>query len=164
MRLVTKFVGLPWSVKRTLFQVGFLLIVTRMALAVLPYRSVRAWFDRWGSTVVRLGSDEYEQLLTWAGSGLGRFVLGDKPCLTQALVVQGLLRRAGLDVDLRIGVARESDGAIRAHAWLDRSGRVILGGRRAERYFATMSPLTPPSDGPDGAMGSGKLLADQPPE
>ena len=142
MRLLFKYFRLSAEVRRTIHQVGLLLILTRLGLVLLPYRVVRGWFDRWGSHVVREGSPEYEKLLTWAGSGLGRYMLGDKPCLTQALVVQGLLRRAGRDVEMKIGVARSKNGPIQAHAWLEREGRVILGGRRASRKYATLAPLT----------------------
>lgn len=141
MRLFLKYLRLPRKTRSTVHQVAFLLILTRIALILLPYRVVKGWYDRWGQRTVRPGDDEYQALLTWAGSGLGRYVLGDKPCLTQALVVKGLLARAGRQVDLKIGVAKDRSGKLRAHAWLVQDDRVILGGRRAPQYYATLAPL-----------------------
>lgn len=56
-------------------------------------------------------------------------------CLTQALAARKLLEKEGHAADLKIGVAK--DGSIlRAHAWLELDGRIILGKRpRHSRYF-----------------------------
>lgn len=141
MRLAWKYLFLPWGAKLTVLQVGVLLIVTRVALLVLPYKMVKGWFERWGSRPGRARGEEYKELLTWAGSGLGRYVLDDKPCLTQALVIQAMMRRAGHSAELRIGVLKDKDDKLTAHAWLESGGRIILGGRRANLRYAQMSPL-----------------------
>ena len=49
-------------------------------------------------------------------------------CLTQAISAKLLLRWSGLQSDLCLGVACSVNGALRAHAWLEREGRTILGG------------------------------------
>jgi hypothetical protein len=45
-------------------------------------------------------------------------------CLRQSLALWWLLRRRGLPVELRIGVARV-DAQMQAHAWVELAGRVI---------------------------------------
>jgi hypothetical protein len=47
-------------------------------------------------------------------------------CLKRAAVLFHLLRRAGRPVQLLIGVRRESDGRLQAHAWLARGGETYL--------------------------------------
>ena len=47
-------------------------------------------------------------------------------CLRRSLVLYHLLRRAGRAVELRVGVRKESDGALAAHAWLVRDGAPYL--------------------------------------
>jgi hypothetical protein len=56
-------------------------------------------------------------------------------CLTQALAARKMLEREGQKADLKIGVAK--DGSIlRAHAWLEIEGRIVLGKRPSHsRYF-----------------------------
>jgi len=49
-------------------------------------------------------------------------------CLAVALVAQSLLMRHGYESSFRIGVRRSEDRAFAAHAWLEREGRVIVGG------------------------------------
>jgi transglutaminase superfamily protein len=48
-------------------------------------------------------------------------------CLTQAIAAKLLLRLFGYDAQLCLGVGRLDDGALRAHAWLERQGRPVLG-------------------------------------
>ena len=45
-------------------------------------------------------------------------------CLRRSLVLWWLLRRAGLDAELRIGV-RKQDGQLEAHAWVELGGRPL---------------------------------------
>jgi hypothetical protein len=42
-------------------------------------------------------------------------------CLPRALALQALLRRNGIQADLRIGVRREA-GSLQAHAWVENDG------------------------------------------
>lgn len=48
-------------------------------------------------------------------------------CLEKALVLSGMLRRRGLEADLRIGTTKK-DGRFEAHAWVEHRGQVLLGG------------------------------------
>jgi hypothetical protein len=49
-------------------------------------------------------------------------------CLTQALAATLLLARHGYAATLRVGVAKNEDGSLRAHAWLESGGETLLGG------------------------------------
>ena len=55
-------------------------------------------------------------------------------CLRRAAVIYNLLRSAGRNAELCIGVRREPDGSLHAHAWLLRDGELYLEpGRLPER-------------------------------
>lgn len=49
-------------------------------------------------------------------------------CLTQALAAEVLMKRRGYACTLRIGVARDGGGPLRAHAWLESKGVAVVGG------------------------------------
>lgn len=49
-------------------------------------------------------------------------------CLTRALAAQVLLGRHGYACALRLGVTRDPANALKAHAWLEYRGAIILGG------------------------------------
>lgn len=137
-----KFIRLPWSTKRTLFQVALLLPLARVALVVFPFRVVAQFAER-SVDRRRTGAADprFEREVTWAASGLGRIMLADRPCLTQALVVQWLLARKNMSATLRFGVNKTSAGKLVAHAWLERDGRNIIGGRQAHFRYVPMTPV-----------------------
>ena len=64
----------------------------------------------------------------------GRCVPGTRRWLPQALVGRYLLARHGHACELHYGVARDNDGALRAHARLEREGAVIVGAEQLERF------------------------------
>jgi len=73
---------------------------------------------------------------------VGRRLLPERPCLTQALVLQYLLLRRGDDAaELHIGVAKGEDGTLQAHAWVERGGRVLIGGENAPGMYERFEDL-----------------------
>ncbi len=63
----------------------------------------------------------------WAVQAVSRRIPA-ATCLTQAIAARLLLLGSGHDTELCIGVARDATGSFRAHAWLEREGRIIIGG------------------------------------
>jgi hypothetical protein len=43
-----------------------------------------------------------------------------------------MLEEAGVPASLRIGVTRKKSGELEAHAWVESSGKVIIGGTHAD--------------------------------
>ena len=62
-------------------------------------------------------------------------------CLTQALATQVLLARRGQLSTLRIGVIKGADGELKAHAWVENNGKVIIGSRRNLRSYTVLNRL-----------------------
>ena len=46
-------------------------------------------------------------------------------CLPRTIVLWSLLRRLGIDADVRIGVRCDTEGEVQAHAWLEWNGEVL---------------------------------------
>jgi len=61
-------------------------------------------------------------------------------CLTQALAAAILLARHGYPATLRLGVAKNPDGSLRAHAWIESGGQTMLGGPETGE-FAHLPPI-----------------------
>jgi len=113
----------------------------RVALSLLPYRTVEQALNP-KRPARRLPSVEatwqYRQRVLWSVGVAARHLLRRKPCLTQALVARWLLARVGQQAEMRIGVHKEGK-EIRAHAWLEQGGHVILGGSDSPFRY---TPLT----------------------
>ena len=109
-----------------------LVVTVRVALWVLP-SFVIVRFVRHIS--VDVGTDRATpridlRTIIWAVEAVSTRV-PRATCLTQAICAKLLLRWSGLRSDLCLGVACSVNGALRAHAWLEREGRTIQGGHIA---------------------------------
>jgi hypothetical protein len=106
-----------------------LVVAVRCALWVLPSRLIVRGVGRVASMrdVEIVNPRASAATIVWAVEAMGRRV-PRASCLTQALAAKLLLRAFGLRSQLCLGVACTADGSLRAHAWLERGGRPILGG------------------------------------
>lgn len=129
----------------TTLRVSLMVIGVRAALHVLPYRTVQRWLVRGTQDVSSLAPEVVHarrRRLVSLVAATSKHLLGDKPCLTQALVAQRLLRQQGYDTELRIGVTKDGQELL-AHAWLERDGRVIIGGQSSQVRYAPLVPVHP---------------------
>jgi hypothetical protein len=60
-------------------------------------------------------------------------------CLRRSLVLQWLLRRAGIPSELKLGVRREGQG-ISAHAWIEYQGEPVGEPEGIEQYARLQAP------------------------
>ena len=58
-------------------------------------------------------------------------------CLERSIVLRQMLRRRGVEAELKIGVRREGE-KVRAHAWLEHDGRPVGEPEEVEERFATL--------------------------
>jgi hypothetical protein len=91
-------------------------------------------------------------MAVWSVEAAGRRLLSRNPCLPKALAVLVLFRRAGVDAELRLGVAREDGRSVRAHAWVESEGEVVIGG---DVPLADYTPLPTLERGSPDARGWG---------
>ena len=120
--------------RRAVTRAGLLIAALQMALAVLPFRRVMGGVYRVARPRSPLGPGPGEpsqfdrDLAVWAVEAAGRRLLSRNPCLPKALAVLILFRRAGEDAEFHLGVTRETDSPVRAHAWIESEGHVVIGG------------------------------------
>lgn len=124
MSALARVARLPAARRRLLLRALPLVALVRLALTLLPYRAARRGLLRLQRTRVEDGVEVNE--LAWAVAAAARAVPAAS-CLTQALALETLLARRGLPAQVRVGVARGGE-RIRAHAWVESEGRVVLGG------------------------------------
>lgn len=97
------------------------LLLADVALRILPVHRVEALLRRLGGRSRRAADSAQLAYLVGAAS---RHHLRPMNCLPRSLALQALLRRHGIEADLRIGVRREA-GELRAHAWIEQAGRPV---------------------------------------
>jgi hypothetical protein len=106
-----------------------LVVVVRIALWLLPSRVILATTRRLVSGPERSpnGVRVSPAQIAWAVGAASRRV-PRASCLTQALATQLLLRAFGFASRICLGVGRSGDGQFCAHMWVERDGRVLIGG------------------------------------
>jgi hypothetical protein len=134
------------SLRRSVYlaKVWLLVAFIRLGLWVMPFVVVRQLVSRLGRRTLRCSGAEQRrpEALVLAVRRVGRAV-PCASCLTQALAAEVLLRRAGHTPRVRIGLRRDDFGALRAHAWVENRGQVVLGDAEVEGF----TPL-PALEGP----------------
>lgn len=136
-RRVRKFLRLSSAERRLLISAALLLGVIRLGLLLFPFSVVRRVVARVmpvPSTLHKTQGPPIDQFV-WAVGVASRYV-PQVTCLTQALALQVLLARRGHLARLRIGVLRDEERQLRAHAWVECEGKVVLGG--SERGYTAL--------------------------
>ncbi|MBI4500160.1 MAG: lasso peptide biosynthesis B2 protein [Gemmatimonadetes bacterium] len=108
---------------------AFIMLV-RIGLRFLPHRSLqRLNHDHVVSAPPVYARDRGAPgRIAWALGALAPRLPGKNTCLIQALAAHAMLRRRGYPSELRIGVSgKDPAGAIKAHAWVECEGRVVVG-------------------------------------
>jgi Transglutaminase-like superfamily len=141
MRRLRRLLALPPAERGLLVKVVLLLGVVRLGLGLLPFRKVLDLLDRAAraSAPCAEASAFMPDRIAWAVMLTSPYVLGVRPCLTQALVVQFLLGRQGYPARLHVGVVRTDWGQVKGHAWVEIGGNVVIGGSVSE--LARYTPL-----------------------
>lgn len=79
--------------------------------------------------------------LTWALSAASARVPWRSDCLIQVMAANRWLRRYNIQPSFFLGVAKDADSALRAHAWLSH-GATIVAGSRGDGYTTLIEPIS----------------------
>jgi hypothetical protein len=129
---------LPAPQRRLLLWAVVTLIGVRCLLVLLPFRRLAALIERRVRSVAA-GTYTPEQV-AWAVRAVARYVPRAN-CLPQALAAQWLLGRLGHASSLRLGVTKGLDQDLKAHAWLEYQGHIIIGGEESGTIYQAFPPL-----------------------
>ena len=118
------------------------LLLTRVALHLLPFRTILRWAEvpvRDGGSCGPIDRATWRRLQALERGGHGLFPRN--PCLTQAVVAHRMLRKQGIPSELRIGVRRTTQAPLEAHAWVEHQGEILIGGRGLADDHIPLSPF-----------------------
>jgi hypothetical protein len=116
--------SLPPEDRGSLARAWAYLLVAKAALPVLPLPQVETLLERLpGGSSDGLETLPTERLVSLVDVA-ARHHLRPMTCLPRSLALKALLRRQGVEADLRIGVRRD-DGRLLAHAWIEQAGAPI---------------------------------------
>lgn len=139
---------MPSSERRLLLVGAVVVACVRVLLWLFPFSRLVWLVERTALRSARAAPvpllDDTIVTISWAVTTAARYI-PRATCLTQALAAQWLLAWFGHPTLLRIGVARVNGTSLRAHAWLESEGRVVVGGESLEQVEYAL--LLPPASG-----------------
>ncbi|HWP41853.1 MAG TPA: lasso peptide biosynthesis B2 protein [Blastocatellia bacterium] len=141
MGLVRRFLRLSRTERRLLIESVFLIGTIRVGLWVLPFKTLHRLVARRGVVAARpQASLSAAKRVAWAVEVASRYV-PFSTCLTRAMATMILLGRNGQPGRLRIGVAKNREGRLEAHAWVESQGRIIIGSLSDLSRYSVLSSL-----------------------
>jgi len=132
MKRIRKFARLSLRERCLLIRTATVLGLMRMGLWLFSFRKLVALVRR-NRPRARPAEAASPDRIGWAIRVASRYVPGST-CLVQALTGLVLLEGAGLPAHLYIGVARNDESPLQAHAWVKSQGDVIVGGHELHQY------------------------------
>lgn len=139
MTLIGKFFSLTFSERGLLIKALFLSLVIKLMVKLLPMRWYKgileypAKYSHHNST----GENVIKQVGA-AVSRCSRFAPWRNRCLVDAITAKLLLQQYHIQTTLFLGVSKDGDSSLIAHAWL-KYGEKFITGKRGYQKFTVVS-------------------------
>lgn len=116
-----------------LFRSWLMLWVVSISLRLMHYRKCRKIFSH------ELARTHWSpESIGWAVTTGARYVPGAK-CLAQAIVAEALLLQSGFPAHIQVGVTKPGESRLRAHAWVQCEGVVVVGEDERNKEYAEIA-------------------------
>lgn len=146
MDKLARFLRLSWSDQILLCQAAFRMSLVSLAVRLLPFSWWRSRLDPGPLSRSSGSGDDQASRIVWAVEVAARHVPG-VTCLVQSVVGLEMLRQAGYQAEIQVGINGTPEQPLRAHAWVESEGRILLGGERSASQYIPLSSSarsTPP--------------------
>ncbi len=138
---IQKYIKLSWKLKIIVIAVFFLTGITRLAILVVPPKYLLSILGKEGSeTPEEVNRRELLRAykIGWCVNKVSDYTPWQSKCLVEALTAQLLLKTLGISSTLYLGISREGENKLIAHAWL-RCGQLIVTGGDEKEHFKTVA-------------------------
>jgi hypothetical protein len=137
MSRLRKFMRLSHADRVCLLEAGCWLGFARVAFLVLPFRLVA----RGLGMHMAISPDNFEvtpiellDRISWSVAAASRHLPWECTCLAQAMAAKAMLKCRGVSSTLYLGVAKQNESNLQAHAWLRCGERILTGGQAMANF------------------------------
>ncbi|MFA9457488.1 lasso peptide biosynthesis B2 protein [Halalkalibacter sp. AB-rgal2] len=123
--------------RKLLFIEAFTFLAIARTLKLLPFATVSKWLGEQHAESAFCHSKETNQLvddIALAIEVMSRYTFWESKCLVQAIAAMKMLERRRVSSTLYLGVMKEKQGQMAAHAWLRSGSYYVSGADEMERY------------------------------
>lgn len=124
------FVKLNLQTKIEVLRVFCLCGIARAVILLVPFNKFKKYLGTYNvETSYETAIEEYRiaKRVRWMVERTSQYTPWESKCLVQAMVAQYLMKRHNIHTTLYLGVAKDREESIKAHAWL-RCGQLIVTG------------------------------------
>lgn len=127
MRKLKIFWKLPLKYKVLLINDVVLITIVKVLRDLIPFKVLMKMIRTLSSSSLRIPLNYSKKELSWAVELVSKYLLKDRPCLVQALVLWFQFKRREYSASLHIGVKKEEEDGMAAHAWVESKGIIWIG-------------------------------------
>ena len=140
-RKVKKFFRLSCTLKIMLFEALILTGIVRFSILFIPFnklaRGIGKYKDESTNEVRDIDKEEINKI-AWAVGTISTRTPWQSKCLVKALTAQIMLKQRKISSTLYLGVAKDKEKKLKAHAWL-RCGMDIITGDSERKGFTVVA-------------------------
>ena len=130
MLTLSRYIRLSIPKQLLLIESVLILIVMRICLRLLQYTTLNRLLMRFDGKIDsnQPANTNRQDDIIWAIRKTGEKLYGENTCLPLALAGQLQLNLHGFPARTQLGVSKTDEGMIKAHAWVECNGDVVIGG------------------------------------
>lgn len=144
--LIRKFLEKPIGEQSFYIEMIFWLGLSRISILVLPFKLIASFLGDHMIESEKINTFKFKSMGTIRLIAIGVRTMSERlpwecKCLVQAITGKRMLDRRNIESTLFLGVGKDENGQMIAHAWLRVGEHIILGGGGLDR-FAVVSTFT----------------------
>ncbi|MEH2349203.1 MAG: lasso peptide biosynthesis B2 protein [Nostoc sp.] len=144
MKRLSKFFKLDYQIKQLLITTFIVLTLVRLSLWLLSFKTLQQLLSSISNAKPKCQEKDHISIdkIIWAVEVSCYYMPGGAKCLARALTCQVFMSRHGYTSNLCIGVAKGEAGELKAHAWLENQGKVVIGDVANLSNFSQLASFT----------------------
>ena len=129
--------------KKLFVQTYVFMMLIRLGLFMLPFRQLQDLISQASrlKVLARLSSNTTISAIVLSVNRSSKYSPGNVKCLARALTTAVLMSIYSFPYKVNIGVAKDKDNNLEAHAWVESQGNAIVGNLPDLSRYVAMSPL-----------------------
>jgi hypothetical protein len=139
IRRIRKFFQIPGRERALMLEALYWLMIYTFLIYIIPFRW---WQDRigrkmqpWQEEYVSKGQMQKIGLIRRSVFRAKKALLGFPKCFALSLTLKKMLQKRGIDSTLYLGVKKNGNESLIAHAWLKSGDITVYGGRKANLHY-----------------------------
>lgn len=143
-RKIRNFRNINTKDKLLFFEAFLLCGIARVIILLIPFKKIKKYIGRYSQeSPQEINTLHYKTIrrVAWAVNIASKYTPWESKCFVQALVAQYMLKKRKIYSTLYLGIAKNGENGISAHAWL-RSGKVFVTGGGVRGNFKEIAKFS----------------------